>query len=42
VQVFNQEAFTLSHGSYNGAKVSVRVMDYRQWINSKTFFFSDR
>jgi len=41
-QVFNAEAFTLSHGTYNGAKVTVRVMDFAKWINSKTFFFSDR
>jgi len=41
-QVFNQEAFMLSHGSYNGSKVAVRVMDYMQWINSKAFFFSQR
>ena len=41
-QVFNAEVFTLSHGAYNGSKVSVRVMDYTRWINSKTFFFSDR
>ena len=41
-QVFNQEAFLLSHGSYNGSKVGVRVMDYMQWVNSKVFFFSMR
>lgn len=41
-QVFNSEAFMLSHGTYNGSKVSVRVMQYDQWINSKTFFFSER
>jgi hypothetical protein len=42
VQVFNQETFMLSHGSYNGSKVGVRVMDYMQWVNSKVFFFSQR
>ncbi len=41
-QVFNQEAFLLSHGAYNGSKVGVRVMDYMQWVNSKVFFFSMR
>ena len=41
-QVFNSEAFMLSHGTYNGSKVAVRVMEYSQWVNSKTFFFSDR
>ena len=41
-QVFNQEAFMLSHGAYNGSKVAVRVMDYMQWVNSKVFFFSER
>lgn len=41
-QVFNQEVFMLSHGSYNGSKVGVRVMYYRQWVNSKVFFYSER
>ena len=41
-QVFNQEAFMLSHGRYNGSKVGVRVMDYMEWVNSKVFFFSMR
>ena len=41
-QVFNQEAFMLSHGAYNGSKVAVRVMDYMEWANSKVFFFSQR
>ena len=30
-QVFNQEAFMLSHGAYNGSKVGIRVMHYMQW-----------
>ena len=34
-QVFNQEAFMLSHGAYNGSKVGVRVMHYLEWVNSK-------
>ena len=34
-QTFNQEAFLLSHSSYNGSKVSVRVMDYMLFANSK-------
>jgi len=41
-QVFNQEAFMLSHGSYNGSKVAIRVMHYMEWVNSKVFFFSMR
>ena len=41
-QVFNSEAFMLSHGSYNGSKVGVRVMEYNMWVNSKVFFFSQR
>ena len=41
-QVFNSETFMLSHGAYNGSKVGVRVMEYSAWVNSKTFFFSDR
>ena len=41
-QVFNQEAFMLSHGSYNGSKVAMRVMHYMEWVNSKVFFFSMR
>lgn len=41
-QVFNSEVFMLSHGAYNGSKVGVRVMQYDLWINSKTFFFSER
>ena len=41
-QVFNSEAFLLSHGDYNGSKVAVRVMDYMKWVNSKVFFFSQR
>jgi hypothetical protein len=42
MQVFNQEAFMLSHGQYNGSKVSVRVMHYLEWVNSKVFFYSMR
>ena len=42
MQVFNQEAFMLSHGQYNGSKVGVRVMHYLEWVNSKVFFFSQR
>ena len=34
-QVFNEEAFYLSHGAYNGSAVGVRVMAYDQWVNSK-------
>jgi len=41
-QVFNSEAFMLSHGSYNGSKVGVRVMHYLEWFNSKVFFYSSR
>mmetsp|Transcript_22477 Transcript_22477/g.71882 ORF Transcript_22477/g.71882 Transcript_22477/m.71882 type:complete len:141 (-) Transcript_22477:118-540(-) len=41
-QVFNSEAFMLSHGSYNGSGVAVRVMQYDQFMNSKVFFFSER
>jgi len=41
-QVFNSEAFMLSHGSYNGSKVGVRVMHYLEWANSKVFFYSAR
>ena len=41
-QVFNQEVFMLSHGSYAGSMVSVRVMKYDEWMNSKVFFFSER
>lgn len=41
-QVFNEEAFLLSHGLYNGSGVAVRVMQYDQWINSKVFFYSER
>ena len=42
LQVFNEEAFMLSHGHYNGSKVSVRVMHYLEWVNSKVFFYSMR
>lgn len=41
-QVFNEEVFMLSHGSYNGSKVGVRVMTFDQWVNSKVFFYSSR
>jgi hypothetical protein len=32
----------LSHGDYNGSKVSLRVMQFDQWVNSKVYFFSSR
>ena len=41
-QVFNSEAFFLSHGRYNGSAAAVRVMDHLLWANSKVFFFSER
>ena len=41
-QVFNQEAMLLSHGAYNGSKVSLRVLHFDQWVNSKVYFFSSR
>jgi len=41
-EVFNREAFLLSHGGYNGSGVAVRVMQYNQFMNSKVFFFSER
>ena len=41
-QVFNTEAFILSHGSYTGSGVAVRVMQYDLFMNSKVFFFSER
>ena len=40
--VFNEEAFYLSHGSYNGSGAVIRVMKYDTWMNSKVFFFSER
>eukprot|EP00241_Pyramimonas_parkeae_P005825 CAMPEP_0114251440 /NCGR_PEP_ID=MMETSP0058-20121206/15273_1 /TAXON_ID=36894 /ORGANISM="Pyramimonas parkeae, CCMP726" /LENGTH=401 /DNA_ID=CAMNT_0001365245 /DNA_START=31 /DNA_END=1236 /DNA_ORIENTATION=+ len=41
-QVFNEEVFFLTHGDVRKAQVSVRVMDYLQFANSKTFFRSER
>jgi len=41
-QVFNSEAMLLSHGDYNGSKVSLRIMQFDKFVNSKVYFFSSR
>ena len=41
-QVFNSEAMLLSHGDYNGSKVSLRIMQFETFVNSKVYFFSSR
>mmetsp|Transcript_41612 Transcript_41612/g.69529 ORF Transcript_41612/g.69529 Transcript_41612/m.69529 type:complete len:430 (+) Transcript_41612:191-1480(+) len=41
-QVFNEEVLYASHGEVSRAQVSVRVMDYLLFANSKTFFRSER
>eukprot|EP01026_Neomeris_dumetosa_P070884 TRINITY_DN711_c0_g1_i6.p1 TRINITY_DN711_c0_g1~~TRINITY_DN711_c0_g1_i6.p1 ORF type:complete len:385 (-),score=39.05 TRINITY_DN711_c0_g1_i6:233-1357(-) len=35
---FNEEIFFLSHGEYRSPDVSVRVMDYTRFMNSKVLF----
>ena len=37
-QVFNQYLLQPSHGSFANSGVSLRIMDYMQWVNSKIFF----
>jgi arabinosyltransferase len=36
--VYNEEIFYLSHGDYKSPQVSVRVMDYFKFMNSKVLF----
>ena len=37
-QVFNQYLLQPSHGDFQNAGCSLRVMDYMKWTNSKIFF----
>ena len=41
-QAFNEEALLPAHGETTSGLVSVRVMDYLTFVNSKTFFKSSR
>lgn len=41
-QIFNEEAMFPAHGESTTGLVSIRILDYIRFINSKTFFKSER
>ena len=41
-QIFNEEAMFPAHGDSTTGLVSIRILDYIRFINSKTFFKSER
>lgn len=41
-QVFNEIAWTQSHGATKNPNAHIRIMDYMLWVNSKVFFKSRR
>ena len=41
-QAFNEEAMLPAHGGISSGLVSIRIMDYLRFVNSKTFFRSER
>jgi len=41
-QIFNEEALFPAHGRSTTGLVSIRIMDYLRFVNSKTFFRSER
>ena len=41
-QIFNEEALFPAHGRSTTGLVSIRILDYLRFVNSKTFFRSER
>ena len=41
-QIFNEEALFPAHGMSTTGLVSIRILDYLRFVNSKTFFRSER
>ena len=41
-QIFNEEAMFPAHGDSTTGLVSIRILDFIRFINSKTFFKSER
>ena len=41
-QIFNEEALFPAHGGSTTGLVSIRILDFMRFVNSKTFFKAER